>query len=55
MRWLLLSAALGLLLGGGISACYETTTGPGPSCAANPYQDGCLPPIHDQRAPDGGR
>jgi hypothetical protein len=33
-------------------ACYQTSTKP-VSCSADPYQDGCLPPIHDRRADAG--
>jgi RsiW-degrading membrane proteinase PrsW (M82 family) len=52
---------LGLLYGfmvalgfGAVSAaCYATTT-PVQTCAENPHQEGCLAPIHDQRA-DAGR
>ena len=39
--------------GAAISACYATT-GPVPTCAQDPTQPGCYPPIHDQRA-DAGR
>jgi len=26
-----------------------------PSCADDPSQDGCYPPVHDRTAPDAGR
>lgn len=48
---ILVAAALSL---GAAVGCYATT-GPVPSCAANPYQPQCPPPIHDERKPDGGR
>lgn len=32
--------------------CYAHT--PAPSCAVDSFQQGCLPPVHDERA-DGGR
>jgi len=37
----------------GLAACYATT-GSTPSCAADPAQAWCFPPIHDDRA-DAGR
>ena len=48
-----------LLLAGILGAaescgCYAHA-GPVQTCAENPHQEGCLAPIHDQRAPDGGR
>ncbi len=42
----ILAASIGL-------GCYATT-GPVPTCPQDPTQDGCLAPIHDQQAPDGG-
>lgn len=50
---LLVSA--GLIFGAAVGlSCYETATGPTTNCAVNPYQQGCYPPIHDERA-DAGR
>lgn len=38
----------------GAWACYSTIGQPRVTCAADPYQDGCVRPIHDERG-DGGR
>jgi RsiW-degrading membrane proteinase PrsW (M82 family) len=51
---LLYGLLVALGFGAASAACYATTT-PVQTCAQNPYQDGCLAPIHDQRKPDAGR
>lgn len=55
IRWALLygfMVALGF--GAAAAACYATT-GPVPTCAADPWQPQCPPPIHDMRADGGAR
>lgn len=44
-----------------IAAACATLTDPpsnwpkAPTCAQDPNQDGCFPPVHDRLAPDGGK
>jgi len=47
---LFIPVALGIAVA---AACYATT-GPTPTCAADPTQPWCPQPIHDERA-DAGR
>jgi hypothetical protein len=34
-----------------VSGCYAHTGAPGPSCAQDSTQQGCYPPVHDQKKP----
>lgn len=57
--FLLCGLALGALFGAVTWGCYATS-GPTPSCASDPNQEGCLAPINDDRTlfaarKDGGR
>jgi len=36
-----------------VNGCYAHA--PTPSCAQDPSQDRCYPPLHDRTAPDAGR
>lgn len=38
-----------LLLSALVSGCYAHTGAPGPSCAQDPTQQGCYPPVHDEK------
>ena len=48
LLWLALIGAVWLVEG-----CYNHNT-PNVNCAADPYQEGCYPPVHDKPKPDGG-
>ncbi len=52
--WAGIVLGVGLIASGlAFVACYPNS-GPTPSCAADPWQPDCYPPVHDATRTDGG-